>query len=288
MLDAGIVAEYAEAISNGAQFPPVIVYHDGSTHWLADGYHRIEAADEAKQKIIAADIRVGSRRDAILFACGANRNHGLRRTRADVRRAITTLVSDAEWGGLSNHAIAERVGCDHKTVGAVRAQLGNFPNCETETSGSVGDQLGNFPSCETVPTETVSAGSPVVEERDGANLAGIRQAAAMMKGETPPPAPPKCTGRDGKSYPTAKPKPAPKAQPAPQVALQPAPQGNKAVVAMQAAHALAAALARLEPLEVDLIPQDAQTVIQNLRTALARLKERFPGLIGQGEGRPDA
>ena len=110
----------------------------------------------------------------------------------------------------------------------------------------------------------------------------------MMKGETPLPAPPKCTGRDGKRYPTAKPKPAPKAQPAPQVAPQPAPQGNKAVVAMQAAHALAAALARLEPLEVDLIPQDAQTVIQNLRTALARLKERFPGLIGQGEGRPDA
>ncbi len=39
MLNDGIVAEYAEAMLDGAKFPPVIVYRDGAVHWLADGYH---------------------------------------------------------------------------------------------------------------------------------------------------------------------------------------------------------------------------------------------------------
>ncbi len=54
LLDNGIVAEYSEAMQAGCQFPPVIVYYDGANHWLADGYHRLEAADEAGKKTIAA------------------------------------------------------------------------------------------------------------------------------------------------------------------------------------------------------------------------------------------
>ena len=37
---------------------------------------------------IAADVRQGTRRDALLFAAGANSSHGLSRTTADKRRAI--------------------------------------------------------------------------------------------------------------------------------------------------------------------------------------------------------
>ena len=44
---------------------------------------------------------------------------------------------------------------------------------------------------------------------------------------------------------------------------------------MQAAHGLAAALTALEPLEVDLLPEDAVTVLCNLRTALTRIELRF-------------
>ena len=264
MLDSGIVAEYAEAMTAGSQFPPVIVYHDGSTHWLADGYHRLEAADEAGLTEIKAEVRKGDKRDAILYAVGANRDHGLRRSRADVRRAITTLVQDAEWGQMANRAIADMVGCSPTTVGTVRDQLSNLDSSKPNQDDREPEgQVSNLDTCDE---------PPVIEEIDGDDLAGIRQATARMKGDTAPPAPPptaKRTGRDGKSYPTTKPKAAP--TPAP----KPAPAVNKARLAMQAAHGVAAALTALEPLEADLLPEDAVTVLCNLRTALTRLELWF-------------
>ena len=63
------------------------------------------------------------------------------------------------------------------------------------------------------------------------------------------------------------------------LAPKPAPAINKARLAMQAAHGLAAALAALEPLEVDLLREDAETVMANLRAALARLELRFGGEV---------
>lgn len=253
MLNDGIVSEYAEAMLEGAKFPPVIVYRDGSVHWLADGYHRLEAAEEAGKKNIAAEIRDGTKRDATLFACGANRDHGLRRTWADVRRAITTLVQDAEWGLMANRLIAEKVGCSDKTVAAIREKLlncGNSAVTDTDHDPATSvDQLRKFRSCDDEP------------DLEGA------------KADTPPPPPPappaKRIGRDGKARAMPKPKAAP--TPAP----KPGPAVNKGKVAMQAAHGLAAALAALEPLEVDLLPEDAVTVLCNLRTALTRLELWF-------------
>lgn len=282
ILDNGTVIDYAEAMKAKNVFPPVTVFHDGADYWLADGYHRIEAADEAGLEAIPAEIRKGTRRDAILFACGANKDHGLRRTRADVRRAITTLVMDAEWGSLAHRAIADKVGCSDKTVAAVRDGLSRCGNSAPEDTDQhahdAEHQLGNFPNC-----------TPhlIIEEMEGDDLAGIRQAAAMLKGEPPPAAPAKAspplkrTGRDGKSYPTTKAKPAPKPTSAPKPTPKPAPAVNKAKVAMQAAHGVAAALMALQPLETELLPEDAKTVMSNLRTALARLESRF-GTEDQG------
>ena len=39
-LDSTQVAEYAEAMRDGDKFPPIVVFHDGSDYWLADGFHR--------------------------------------------------------------------------------------------------------------------------------------------------------------------------------------------------------------------------------------------------------
>lgn len=37
------VQEYAEAIAQGATFPPVTIFFDGAEPWLADGFHRYHA-----------------------------------------------------------------------------------------------------------------------------------------------------------------------------------------------------------------------------------------------------
>jgi hypothetical protein len=127
--DTLVVAEYADAMRDGAIFPPVTIFFDGATYWLADGFHRWAAALQVGLPTIEADVRNGSKRDAILFAFGANTTHGLRRTSGDKRKAIMRLLNDAEWGQWSDREIAKHCGVDHKTVGTLRpAHLGNSPD----------------------------------------------------------------------------------------------------------------------------------------------------------------
>lgn len=117
------VREYAEALEQGAEFPPVIVYFDGRRHWLADGFHRARAHRFLSLPEIKADVREGTQRDAILHAVGANASHGLRRTNADKRRAVEALLKDEEWSKWSNREIARRCLVDEGTVRKLRQPI---------------------------------------------------------------------------------------------------------------------------------------------------------------------
>lgn len=123
------VIEYAQDMKDGAQFPPVVVFYDGVDYWLSDGFHRVEAAYSIGLSEIAASVRQGTRRDAVLYSVGANATHGLRRSNTDKRRAVMTLLADEEWGKWSDREIARICQVDHKTVGKFRAGLtGEFPS----------------------------------------------------------------------------------------------------------------------------------------------------------------
>lgn len=119
-LNESVVADYADVIRRGDSLPPVVVFFDGSTHWLADGFHRFHAHRMARAEEIEAEVRTGARRDAVLFSVGANARHGLRRSNEDKRRAVQTLLDDAEWSQWSDRQIAEACGVSHPLVAAVR------------------------------------------------------------------------------------------------------------------------------------------------------------------------
>lgn len=102
-----IVTEYAQAIQAGAEFPAVVVFSDGVDNWLADGFHRFHAHNQAGKASIAVDVRQGTARDAVLYSFGANGTHGLNRTNADKRKAVTSMLSDSEWAKWSNVAVAK-------------------------------------------------------------------------------------------------------------------------------------------------------------------------------------
>lgn len=119
-LDQSTVHEYAEAMERGDSFPPVVVYFDGSAYWLADGFHRYFGSQKIGALNIDADVRNGTKRDAILFSLSANANHGLRRTNADKRKAVETLLADEEWSKWSDRKIAEACGVGHPMVAAMR------------------------------------------------------------------------------------------------------------------------------------------------------------------------
>jgi len=125
------VAEYAEAMADPETvFPPVRVYHDGREYWLADGFHRLEAWRQIGCVEVPAEVRQGDRRQAVLHSCGANSAHGLRRSNADKRRAVTVMLEDDEWSQWSDAEIARRCGVSRPLVADCRSGLTVNSACE--------------------------------------------------------------------------------------------------------------------------------------------------------------
>ena len=122
-LNNATVAEYSEAMAEGAAFPPVVVFFDGANHWLADGFHRYFGADHAGIDSIAADVRNGTQQDAQLFSFSVNADHGLRRSNADKRKSVTGALKHPVSSKWSDNQIAKHCGVHHSTVGDVRRSL---------------------------------------------------------------------------------------------------------------------------------------------------------------------
>ena len=136
-IDTDTVDQYAEAMrETSAQFPPVVVFHDGSEYILADGFHRVMAASRNGFLDIKAEIHKGTKADALKFALGANSSHGLRRTNADKRRSVELAL--AEWPDLSDREIAKICGVGHPFVGDVRGQLVSDSSCDAPPTTRIG------------------------------------------------------------------------------------------------------------------------------------------------------
>jgi hypothetical protein len=121
-----VVREYAAAMAEqvaegGLRFPPVILFTDGGDfYWLGDGFHRVFAARKAGLTEIAAEVRPGTRRDALLFGICANSAHGLPRSNADKRNAVALVLADPEWRQWSDREIGRRCQVDTKVVSRMR------------------------------------------------------------------------------------------------------------------------------------------------------------------------
>lgn len=124
-LDLETVEEYRQAMKEAGgwgSFPALIVFYDGETHWLGDGFHRHAAYQSLPfDDPTPADIRAGTRQDAILHAAGANAKHGLRRTHADKRRAVATLLASDDWSTWSDRQIAKACNVSPTFVGKIRS-----------------------------------------------------------------------------------------------------------------------------------------------------------------------
>lgn len=115
------VESYAEEMAHGTEFPPIMVYFDGATHWLADGFHRYLAASRIGAPTIAAEVRPGGRVDALRHALGANATNGVYRTNADKRNAVGIALE--EWPDRANPVIAEICRVSVELVRTRRSEL---------------------------------------------------------------------------------------------------------------------------------------------------------------------
>lgn len=166
-LDLAVIAEYAEALARGDQFPPVVAFGTEESAYLADGWHRVHAAIQAGADAIAADLRSGGLEAAIWFSCGANAAHGLRRSNQDKRTAVERAL--VQRPDLSNSDIARHCGVDEGTVRNRRMVLESASEIPkvTERHGADGkvystENIGRRPSSYTPPCE--ACGAPLEDE----------------------------------------------------------------------------------------------------------------------------
>jgi hypothetical protein len=145
-LKPSVVDDYAKAMRRGEAFPPVSVVWDGEeNYYLVDGHHRVAATRKLSGvDSIAVQMIRGNFSLALWLSWGANRGHGLPRTREAKRRAVRAALGHPDWSGRSDRAIAKHVGCDHKTVAALHRILkhGEFPkDASTEKPNPVKKQV---------------------------------------------------------------------------------------------------------------------------------------------------
>ncbi len=177
-----IIDDYAIDIEAGAPFPPIIVFKDDDgTLRLADGFHRVAAAQKLGIDEFEAEIRKGGEREAVYCAACSNQQHGLRRTNADKRNAARIVLEQRPtW---SDRAIAKAVGVSDFLVRDTRSRCENLA---PEPPAAAEDKS---------PTLDGKGANPVQDEacaEDPHKLCGKSAQVSM---------PPKRVGLDGKSYP---------------------------------------------------------------------------------------
>ena len=125
VIDDDIVLRYVELMVSGVEFPPVDVFHDGESYWLADGFHRYQAVDNLEWEQIDCTVHQGTLVEAQWFSFSANKANGLHRSHEDVRRAVEgALKARPELGDVE---IARHVGVHRHTV------RGHRKDIETQT-----------------------------------------------------------------------------------------------------------------------------------------------------------
>jgi ParB-like chromosome segregation protein Spo0J len=126
-LDPDTITDYSEEMQHDTALPPIVVFHedteDDTRYWLADGWHRVAAALRLGAKSMLAIVLHGNRRDALIYAAGANAKNGLRRTSADKRKAVEMLLHDEELVTQSDSELGRIAGVDRITVSNVRKKL---------------------------------------------------------------------------------------------------------------------------------------------------------------------
>ncbi len=150
------IESYAEEMQRGAVFPPISVYFDGTTYWLADGFHRFLATKRNGQAAISAEVQPGGRIEALRHALGANSLNGVYRTNGDKRNAVEIALE--EWPELANSVISE--------ICKVSAELARGCRQQMEKAGRIPQMI-------------------VVTGRDGKSYPGAIERQARGKTEEP-------------------------------------------------------------------------------------------------------
>jgi hypothetical protein len=157
-LDGATITAYAEiyeAAEPGQEpFPPLDVFDVEGTYYVADGFHRLEAARRVGLETFPCHVHVGTIRDAMIFACFANVRRGLRYHHGDWGRILERLLRDPEMAQRKDRQLAEELGVSHVYVWQVRqrvqaearlqAELAQLPTTATTPATRTQERLAQY------------------------------------------------------------------------------------------------------------------------------------------------
>jgi transcriptional regulator with XRE-family HTH domain len=171
-IDENLVAQYAEDMAGGSDFPAVHVFFDEKDYWLADGFHRFFARKRIGSPGIKVEVHEGSVRSAILFGIEANNKHGQRPSNEDKRKGTLTMLKDIEWQEISDREIAKICGVSHTYVSNLRRDLnekkissGNVATMQEPRQKKQEDPVAEFNESE-IERETLVAASQQLREEN--------------------------------------------------------------------------------------------------------------------------
>ena len=173
-IDWDVAYGYGDLIKDGAKFPPVVVFFDGSSYWLADGFHRYHGAFSADLTEISAEVIQGTIEDAQWYSFGANKSHGLMRSNDDKQRAVQAALRHPKCAGMSDNQIAKHVGVNAQTVANWRKKLEPVSSEIREMAAKTRTATRNGTTYE-INTENIGKRQPTEEPKE--------EAAAEMKKE---------------------------------------------------------------------------------------------------------
>ena len=129
-IDDRQVQSFAEDMSRGDEFPPPDTCHDGESHWLWDGFTRIQAMEKLGKEEATVRSRPGSKADAQWLSYSANKENGFRRKFGDIKRAVLLASKHEGSKGMSPRELAKHIGCSEKYVRDIRKLLkgGSIPS----------------------------------------------------------------------------------------------------------------------------------------------------------------
>jgi hypothetical protein len=164
-LDSDQVAEYAEAMRDGDKFPAIVVFHDGSDYWLADGFHRYHATKQLGHASVEAEVKTGTKEEAQIYSFGANARRGLSTNPEDNRSIITRMLAHPISSTWTLGEIARHVGVSKMTVSRVKASLQpKAQKAEEDTKKTYQRKDGQTVTIDTANSKTKKAAEPKLEE----------------------------------------------------------------------------------------------------------------------------
>lgn len=174
-----VVNDYAAAMAANVAFPPAELFSDGQKFWIGDGWHRLLAAQRNGDVTFPCNVQPGGRQAAIKHSLGANATHGLKRSNADKRKAVTMALK--LYAELSDRALADICAVTNPFVAKIRAEvLTVSTSTPTHRTGSDGK---SYPA--TQPARPVSLANAGRSTPARGNTAPTEEIEPLSEAEAP-------------------------------------------------------------------------------------------------------